>query len=530
MFDNGLSLLAAAARNPDAVAIIDGERTFTYRALLETAQRLSFGLEALGVGPGERLIVVMQNRAEMAIAYWATQLSAIVFTPINWRTKAAELGYFITNSGASALLYDAAGEEAVRDCPTASDLIRITTGNAACEAIAFDDLIQAGPDHNTCRAGPDHVSVLLYTSGTTGPGKGVPRSHRAERAAALAHIAQNTYLSGEVTLGVMPLYHTMGVRSLLVMALINGTFICQHRFDPTTSLALIERHCITALYLVPTLYHDLLVHPHLSKTDISSVRKLGFAGAAMTDGLLRRVDAVFKPQIFVNHYGSSEIYTFTVNQRAKDKPGSAGRAGVNAQIKVMPIGATDVALTVPVGQPGHIIAHLASDEAFAGYWNKPDADERSLRDGWYLTGDIGHFDEEGDLFVTGRVDEMMISAGENILPSEIESVLSLHPAVHDVAVAGLPDERLGHRVIAFVVTSAPVSEADLDLWCRKSALADFKRPRSYRFVTDLPRSPVGKILRRILVSSSDGHGLPAGEMAPPRPVLSVGSVQSEQLR
>jgi 2-furoate---CoA ligase len=350
------------------------------------------------------------------------------------------------------------------------------------------------------RVNADAWSVMLYTSGTTARPKGVPRRQRAERAAALAHVAQNMYRSGEVTLGVMPLYHTMGVRSLIAMSLIGGTFVCLPRFDAARALELIEAEKITNLYLVPTLYHDLLHHPRFLQADVSSVRKLGFAGASMTDGLLKALTAAFKPDLFVNHYGSSEIYTFTIDQNAPAKPGSAGRAGINQLIRVVRLGAASPDDVAAVGEEGEIIAHLASDEAFEGYWQRPDANAKALRQNWYFTGDTGYFDADGDLFVTGRVDDMIITGGENVSPVEIESCLSLHPAVSEVAVVGLADERWGKIVAAFVKRSSAVSDNDLDQFCRTSGLANFKRPRRYVFVEAIPKSPVGKLLRRKLVA------------------------------
>src|SRR5581483_9099945 len=141
-----------------------------------------------------------------------------------------------------------------------------------------------------------------------------------------------------------------------------------------------------------------------------------------------------------------------------------------------------------------------NDEAFDGYWRRPEADARALRDGWYFTGDTGYADADGDLFVTGRVDDMIITGGENVSPGEIESVLSLHPAIAEVAVAGLPDDRWGQIVTGFVRRSGPVEAAALDAWCRQSSVADYKRPRRYVFVAEIPKSPVGKILRRLLVA------------------------------
>jgi 2-furoate---CoA ligase len=299
---------------------------------------------------------------------------------------------------------------------------------------------------------------------------------------------------------VMPLYHTMGVRSLLAMSLIGGTFICLPRYDSRRALALIEAEQITNLYLVPTLYHDLFHHSAFSRTNVSSVKKLGFAGASMTDGLLQKLDVTFKPDLFVNHYGSSEIYTFTIDQKAPAKPGSAGKAGVNQHIKVVRIGARSVAEVAAIGEEGEIVASLSGDEAFEGYWRRPEADARALREGWYFTGDTGFIDADGDLFVTGRVDDMIITGGENVSPVEIESCLSLHPAVSEVAVVGLPDEKWGKIVAAFVKRGRIVSEAELEQFCCSAGLANFKHPRRYVFVEAIPKSPVGKLLRRLLVA------------------------------
>ncbi len=499
MFDVGTTLIAAAARDPRRLALIDGDRRLSYSTLLEKALRVANGLGAIGLEHGDRLLVVLQNRAEMAILHWATQLAGIVVTPVNWRAKSDEIEFFLQNSDARAIVFEDTSAPAVTGAPTAKIIPRIAVGGAPGGTHDFAALLSAPVGEAYSKAKADDWSLMFYTSGTTGQGKGVPRRHRTERASALAHVAQNAYLYGEVTLGVMPLYHTMGVRSLLSMALVNGVFVCLPRFDPVEALDLIERERVTNLYLVPTLYHDLVSHSQFTWTDTSSVRKLGFAGASMTDGLMLKLRAAFEPELFVNHYGSSEVYTFTVDQRAARKPGSAGKAGLNTQIRVVRIGSGDPQAVVGPREEGEIIATLAGDEAFEGYWRRPDADAKSLIKGWYFTGDIGHFDEDGDLFVTGRVDDMMITGGENVLPAEIESLLSLHPAVAEVAVAGLPDDRWGQRVTAFIKRAAPVTAEELDAHCRTSELANFKRPKDYQFVEAVPKSPVGKILRRLLI-------------------------------
>src|SRR5947207_15614050 len=197
----------------------------------------------------------------------------------------------------------------------------------------------------------------------------------------------------------------------------------------------------------------------------------------MTDALLKKLDAAFRPVFFFNDTATTEIYTFTIDQNAPAKPGSAGRAGINQLVRVVRLGAGSPQEIVAPNVEGEIIALLQGDESFEGYWRRPDADAKAMREGWYFTGDTGYVDADGDLFVTGRVDDMIITGGENVSPVEIESCLSLHPAVAEVAVVGLPHERWGKIVCAFVKRCAAVEANELDAFCLKSALADFKRPR-----------------------------------------------------
>jgi 2-furoate---CoA ligase len=500
MLDLGTSFLASVARDPTAIAVVDGDLRLTYATWLKKISALVAGLDALGLKAGDHLVTILQNRWEAATLHWACQLAGVILTPLNWRVKADEIDFCLENAEAKGLVYEDVAAEAVSLSQRAGSMPRVRVGGgAAAGETAFEQLVTGTVPEATPRVGAEAWSLMLYTSGTTSRPKGVPRRHRAERAAAVAHVAQNLYAHGERTLGVMPLYHTMGVRSLLAMSLIGGAFVCLPRFDVQAALQLIARERVTNLYLVPTLYHDLLAHPDFARTEVSSVRKLGFAGAPMTDGLLKRLEAAFRPELFVNHYGSSEVYTCTVDQSAVVKPGSAGRAGLNQMIRVVKLDARTAKEIAAVGEEGQIIALLAGDESFEGYWRRPDADAKALRDGWYFTGDTGYFDADGDLFVTGRVDDMIITGGENVSPVEIESCLSLHPAVSEVAVVGLPDERLGKIVAAFVKCAKPIAPAELDAHCRSSGLANFKRPRRFVFVDAIPKSPVGKLLRRKLV-------------------------------
>jgi 2-furoate---CoA ligase len=343
-------------------------------------------------------------------------------------------------------------------------------------------------------------SLMLYTSGTTGKPKGVPRSHAADRAGAVSQALQHGLAVRDRTLGVMPLYHTMGIHSMLAMPVVSGCFVCQPRWDPEVALALIESERLTSLYLAPTLFHDLVVHPRRAEFDLSSVRAVAYAGAAMTSSLVRRCVEAFAPEVFVNHYGSTEIYTFSVHREQAAKPGCAGRASMNAVLRLVSTdgdaGPDDV---VAPGEEGEVICRLDSDEAFAGYWNRPDANERQLRGGWYFTGDVGRLDDDGELWLVGRVDDMIVSGGENVHPLEVEDALTRHPGVIEAAVIGAADDRLGQRVVAVVVVEPGTTAEELDAFClADDALARWKRPREYRFVDELPKSPSGKILRRLL--------------------------------
>jgi 2-furoate---CoA ligase len=446
------SLLDACERHPE----LDAFPGVRYAELLPRVARLAGGL---GVETGDRVAIVLDNRVETPLAIWACWWAGAVAVPLSWRLSEAELEYCVQDCGARVVLTESRSPGEGREHPGA-----------------------LGRDER-------ETALILYTSGTTGRPKGVPRSHRADRAGGWSQALQHGYHFADRTLGVMPLYHTMGIHSLLAMHLVGGCFVAQPRWDAGEALVLIERERITSLYLAPTLFHDLVHHPRLHEHDVSTVRALGYAGAAMTSGLVRRCVEVFEPEVFVNHYGSTEIYTFSIGREQLRKPGCAGRAAINTRLRL--------------AEDGEIHVHLSSDEAFSGYWNRPDADATAIQEGWYRTGDTGHLDDEGDLWIDGRVDDMIISGGENIHPLEVEDVLAGHPNVEEVAVVGVADERWGQRVVAVVVGSATAEE--LDAYCLASSLARFKRPREYRFVDSLAKSASGKILRRIIREESRGR-------------------------
>ena len=498
----------AVERAPHAEAMVSNGRRWTYQQLREEVCHVTANLVRRDIHSGDHVLVVLKNRWENIIVYWACQYLGVIYTPINFRLSEAELAYCLEDSQAVLVVAEETlrpvWEQIMRSWPHPVQMVLV--GGRGADS--FEELRTPGLPTDTTPepAHEDETAIMLYTAGTTGQPKGVPRSHRNEIAAAIAHIIQNTYTTGERTVAVMPFYHTMGMRSLLSMTFLNGSLILVPDYETDRLAELIDQESVSVLYLVPTLFYDLVNLPGGDRFHWQSLKKIGYAGAAMTTTLTQQCFARFHPTMFVNHFGSSEVYTYTICSWLDRKPACAGRPGFHEAIRLVPIGGVEVHPHQPVarGDVGEVIVHLSSPEAFQGYWHRPEANARALREGWYFTGDVGWQDEEGDLWVMGRVDDMLITGGENVHPLEVEDVLSQHPQVAEVAVVGLPDPRWGQVVTAFIVARHPDLTAEvLDQYCRASPiLAQFKRPRRYIFVPEIPKSPVGKILRRRL---KEGH-------------------------
>ena len=511
----GRALAWTAKRYPERPAVA-GARPLTYAEWDARTNGLARALGEIGVGRGDRMALVAANSEPMASAHLAAQKLGAASVPLNVRYDPDELAYCLADAQPKVLLSDDSTVElvgqALERLADGDRTVLIHDGENPPDGARTLEALTAGGSAGPLNAGasPDDTSVMLYTAGTTGRPKGVPRSNRAEVSAGLAHIIQARYGPSESTLCAMPMYHTMGMRSLVAMVLLGGKLVFLPAFRAGPALEAIERERLTALYLVPTAYWSLLEEPNAADA-CRSVGKLAYAGAAMTESLTMRLAGALRPQVFINHYGSTEIYTFSIEEDAAARPGSAGRAGVFSRLRVVTADSTRRVgpdELVGIGETGEIVASLQSDEAFGGYWHRPDADERALRAGWYFTGDVGEFDERGDLHVSGRIDDMVISGGENVHPLEVEDAMARCPDVAEVAVVGLPDEKWGHAVTAFVVIEPgddnPAERArQVASWTRaESRLAAYKRPKRIVVIDAVPKSPVGKVLRRELAA---GH-------------------------
>ena len=503
----GEMLEFAAARYPENLAIIDGDRRYTYREWDNRVNTVANALKDLGISKGDRVVQVVKNREENCAIHMACQKLGAMNTPINFRWASDEIEYCVNDAEAKLVVFEEATRESVLPAherfSSNPDLLFVGP-DTPDGAYSFDEVVSAASsDRPDEVVEEEDITFMLYTSGTTGKPKGVLRSQRAEYAATVGQIVHHRYGLGERTLGVMPLFHTMGIHSFTAMIALNGLFVAMPDWDPQGALETIQTEELTCLYLIPTLFHGLVNDQNFGSYDTSTVTKLSYAGAPMQSSLLEDCNARFEPEVFVNHYGSTEVYIFATYPEPWEKPGCAGRAAFHTELRVVradpePVVGPDEVL--PPGETGEIIVKMG-DDAFTEYYNRPEATEESIRDGWYFVGDSGYIDEDGDLWVTGRVDDMIITGGENVYPVEVEDVLSQHSEVEEAAVVGLPDERWGQVVTAFVVPETlDLTEEDITEYFRDStSLAQFKRPKKVVFVEEIPKSPVGKLLRRLLV-------------------------------
>src|SRR5690606_12250467 len=358
--DLGTAFAFSVQRAPERDASVDGAGRRDDGAWYAEIRRGAGGLKNMGPAPGDHLAVVMRNRYEMATLYWASQLLGLIFTPVSWRASAEEIAYCIEDAEAAAVAYDDASKGAAPEAAARHGIApgRQVKVGADGEGLSFARLLEAAPVEGPAGADENAVCLMLYTSGTTGRPKGVPRSHRNELAAAVTQIAHHRYRHGESALGVMPMFHTMGVRSMLSSALLNGKLVCLGEYSPERALALIEAERISSIFLVPTMFHDILRHPRFERTDLGSLSRVGYAGMTMAPSLVEECFEKLEPDVFINHYGSSEIYTFTICDRCDVKPGSAGRAGLNQLIRVVepdPERRSSALVDVPRGETGEIV-------------------------------------------------------------------------------------------------------------------------------------------------------------------------------
>ena len=477
-------------------------------------------VEHYGVRPGDRVGIAMRNFPEWVVAYAAvTSVGAIAVCFNAWWTT-EELEYGLHDSGTSVLVADAERIERVAPLLASGSVpnlrvLAVRTDDVPDGVDRWDEVVPERADLPHAEIDPDDDAMILYTSGTTGHPKGVVSTHRAVLTAVMAYACRSIVVAmtrseeeaaassraSDPTSMILtvPLFHVTGLVPVLLGSTLGGhKLVMMRKWDPARALELIERERVTTFVGVPTMSWDLLECPDFATRDTSSLKSVGGGGAPAPPELVRRIDKSFssgRPSI---GYGMTETNAYGPQNLGDDyvaRPTSTGRT-----VPVMEVAVLDPdGDPVPTGEQGEICFRGAN--LFRGYWNKPEATEDTFTaDGWMRTGDLGHLDDEGFVYVEDRAKDIVIRAGENIGTAEVEAVLYEHPAVYEAAVFGIPHERLGEELVAAVVIRAGGTVAPEELAEHVGEhLAGFKVPTRWEIRQgQLPRGATGKILKRQL--------------------------------
>lgn len=536
-----LDLFEESARKfPDKRALVFFNRAVTFGRLADLVSRLASSLKGLGLAPGDRVALLLANCPQYVVSFYALMKLGAIIVPINPLSTERELEYIFRDAEVKAVIaldLLAGRIEKVRErCKDAPGLLGHAIYTSMREympfplsllyplkqklspearlalprGLAFAKLVAAtvaAPGASQAAAAAalprvdidpaKDVAVLIYTGGTTGRPKGVMLSHRSLVVNA-SHVKEWGQVEPQDSiLAVLPLFHGFGMSVCMNATMMHGgTSFLVPRFLPGEVLKLIHKYRPTLFIGVPTMYVALINHPDAKKYDLSSIRGC-FAGAAALPGEVKRRFEELTGGKLLEGYGLTEAVTAKCANpyRGLNKTGSIGIPFPDTVMEIVDIEQGDKVL--PAGEVGEI--RLKSPDLMLGYWNRPEETAEALRGGWLYTGDLGKMDEDGFFYIVERKKDLIITGGFNVYPKEVEEVLYLHPAVQEACVVGIPDEYRGEAVKAFVqlregMTATP---AEIIAFC-KEHLTPYKVPRTVEFVTEFPKSAIGKILRRVL--------------------------------
>ncbi|WP_435073564.1 class I adenylate-forming enzyme family protein [Halorubrum sp. HHNYT27] len=498
-------LSQCAARHPSGTALRDpaADKSLTYSEWDALATRVANDLLDAGLTPDDHLSVMTKDSVEQLTLFFAAHDIGVTVNPISFRAPAGRLSYILEHAKSDALAYDAASAETVTavDDATLPSLTIATEEGVADTERTFEDLTEGDENAPQIDVSETDTAFLLYTSGTTGKPKGVEHTHRNVVDADLMCIPYNRLRPSDVNIALGPLYHVGPLLANFMPALhVGATNVIQRDFDPGQTLEYIEQEDITTIWGVPTHFNAILTEGSIEDRDTARVRMIQYSGSAMPPDVFRQCRTNFPDVDFVNAYGTTEIVFGTVlyPEDHDDHLGSIGRAVPNAEVRLVDPDDPMPQNVVSKGETGEML--VKTPTTMKGYWQAPEKTKQAIIDDWYRTGDLARRDEEGFIYFVDRKDSMIVSGGENIYPAEVENVLHEHDGVESAAVIGTPDDDWGQLVTAFVVpTDDSVTSDELDQYLRDSTeIEDFKRPKSYFFVDELPKTESGKISRQAL--------------------------------
>ena len=490
-----------AELRPDKVAMTFEGRATTYKELNERASQQANAFLREGLKPQARAAILAKNTDIFFELQFATVKSRVVLVAVNFRLAPPEVS-FVVNDAAAEILF--VGEEYYEliegiegELNTVKQFVALHGGHARWPS--FEDWVaNCSPEDPMLAADVHETAVQLYSSGTTGHPKGVEISH--DNLMALIPVALEdwgTWKADDVSIVAMPLFHIAGSEWGIVGFYVGAHNVIMPEVDPGAILKAIEAYGVTQALFVPAVILFLLQHPDCATTDFSSLRNVIYGASPIPLDLVKRaVDMIGCD--FAQVYGLTETtgaftYLPPEDHDGTEKMKSCGKVMRGSEVRVVDEEMNERA----IGEVGEIV--IRSRQVMKGYWNQPEATAQANRGGWFHTGDAGYFDAEGYLYIHDRVKDMIISGGENIYPAEIESALFAHPAIADIAIIGVPDDKWGEAVKAVVVLKEGQSlELEEFIAYARARLAGYKIPRSLDLVAEMPRNPSGKILKRVL--------------------------------
>ena len=502
----------AASRFGDHEAVVDEGVRISFRDLLERAEEVAAALVASGVAPGDRVAIWAPNSGAWIVSSFGIYLAGAVLVPLNTRYKGGEAAHVLGTAEAKVLLTvtDFLGADYVgmledADVRDALDEIVVIQGPTREGTTTWDDFVARGSarDRDEMRrraaaVAPDDTSDIIFTSGTTGAPKGAMLGHGASVRTYRVWSELVGLREGDRYLLVYPLFHTAGLKSVVLASVMTGaTIVPEPVFEVAQVMKRVADERISVLPGPPTVFQTILDDPDLASYDLSSLR-LSVTGAAVVPvQVIEQMRDVLKFENVVTGYGLTET-TGTISMCRHDDPPdviatTVGKPLPGVDVRVVDDDGNDV----PPGQPGEFIAR--GFNVMKGYFNNPEATADASVDGWLRTGDIGYLDGDGNLVITDRKKDMFIVGGFNAYPAEIEKMMLDHPDIAQVAVVGVPDERLGETGGAFVVAASghTVDPDEVVAWCRER-MANFKVPRQVQIVDALPVTPSGKVMKFVL--------------------------------
>jgi len=512
----------SADQYPDRIALVSDNRSYTYRELSVWSKKIAETLFSLGIRRGDHVAIMIPNVPEFTAAYFGILSLGGVVIPINTMLLENEIAYLLNHSDAKCLLAWSAfsercfkafqsvehckhllflGEQAEAEYQKLSPSFAPNDSHRANTFSVLESLLEDKPGQfDTAQTGPDDTAVILYTSGTTGRPKGAELSHfnMFSNAFYTAHHCV-IYTKTEVGLGILPLFHSFGQTVIQNAFIIAGAkVVLVPQFEPKKALQQIAQHKISFIAAVPTMFHLLLQHQKRNPVDVSSLRCAISGWASLPLALAEEFQKVFGI-VLPEGYGLSEtspITNYACMYGREPKPGSIGPQIVGTQVRIM----RDDGTFAEPEEVGELV--IRGHNLMKGYYKDHLATQAVMHNGWFRSGDVARMDADGCFYIVDRKKDVIIRAGMNIYPREIEEVLLRHPAVKEIAVIGVQDDTLSENVVAFVVLAEGESctAAVLQRYCREH-LAPFKCPKTVRFLEALPKGPTGKILKRELRQS-----------------------------